>query len=113
MANWTTRKSRSQKIGQASYRSTQTITQGKGITNSQSFGSKAGRTTYSTGPKGTRMYETVRNGDMYMRTSRTLSSSKTPRAKKFRYRRRKAKPGEALASLFWLGLILLLLMVFA
>lgn len=47
MANWTTRKSRSQKISKgSSWRTTQTYTVGKGITDSQSFGTKAGRTTY-------------------------------------------------------------------
>lgn len=112
MANWTTRKSKSQRVSKnTNFRSTQTITYGKGITNSQSFGGKNGRTTFSTGPKGTRVYETVRNGDMYMRTSRTLSSNKTPRTRKIRFRKGRAKPGDSIAVLFLLGLILLVLMV--
>lgn len=88
MANWTTRKTKTTKISKnASFKSSQTFTYGKGITNSQSFGNKAGRTTISTGPKGTKMYNTVRSGDMHMRTSKTLSSNKTRRPRKLRIRK--------------------------
>jgi hypothetical protein len=114
MANWTSRKSKSQKIGQASYRSTQTFTYGKGLTNSQSFGSKAGRTTFSTGPKGTKMYTTVRSGDMYQRTCKTISSTKTPRIRKGRKMTKKEAQawGELFSSpVFWFVAIIVFILM--
>lgn len=109
MANWTTRKTRTTKIGKgASYKSSTTFTYGKGITNSQSFGNKAGRTTFSTGPKGTKMYNTVRNGDMYMRTCKTISSNKTAKPKKIRFKKSKRKTsfGDMLMMFLIIGILL-------
>lgn len=79
MANWTTRKSKS---GPAGYRQTTTTTIGKGITNSSGFGNKAGRTTFSSGPNGTKIYETTRSGDWYKRSQKTISSNKTKKMSK-------------------------------
>jgi len=115
MANWTTRKSKSQRISKdANFRSTQTITYGKGITNSQSFGGKNGRTTISTGPKGTKVYNTVRSGDMYQRTSRTISSTKTARVRKGRKMTKKeAQAWAALLSspVFWFVAIIVFILL--
>ena len=84
----------------------------RGITTSTSVsnGSGVGRTrnTFSTNQKTgkTRQTQSIKVGpNSWYTTSKTLNPSR-------RGRKRKAKPGEALASLFWLGLILLLLMVF-
>lgn len=99
MANWTTRKSRSQKISKnTNWRTTDTFTYGKGLTNSQSFGGKNGRTTFSTSHNGTKMYDTIRSGDMWKRTQRTISSNKTRKISK-----REAKAlGNAIAFLIML-----------
>ena len=115
MANWTTRKSKSQRISKdANFRSTQTITTNKGITNSQSFGGKNGRTTFSTGPKGTKIYNTVRSGEYSQRTSRTISSTKTARVRKGR--KMTKREAEAWASLltspmFWFVAIIVFIIM--
>ena len=104
MANWTTRKSKSQRISKdANFRSTQTITTNKGITNSQSFGGKNGRTTFSTGPKGTKIYNTVRSGEYSKRISRTISSTKTRVRKGRKMTKKEAEAWLALFSspMFW------------
>ncbi len=106
MANWIERKTKTQRISKnASFKSTQTINYGKGITNSQSFGSKNGRTTFSIGPKGTKMYNTVRSGGMYQRTTKTISSTKSRRISKGR--KMTKKESETLATIlidpiFWI-----------
>lgn len=90
MGNWTSRKTRTTKIAKgASYKQTDTYTYGgKGYTYSSSIGSKAGRTTFSTSKDGTKMTTTVRNGNgMYMRTTKTISSSKVKRPRKIRVKK--------------------------
>jgi hypothetical protein len=115
MANWTTRKSKSQRVSKnTNFRSTETFTYGKGITNSQSFGGKNGRTTFSTGPKGTKVYTTVRSGDMYQRSSRTLSSVKNSRVRKGRKMTKKeAQAWAALLSspVFWFVAIIVFILL--
>lgn len=113
MGNWTSRKSRSQKTGKgASWRTTDTFTYGgKGFTTSQSFGSKAGRTTFSSSANGSKVYNTVRNGNgMYMRTSKTIS--KTYKPKKIRFKKTKGKTDLG-TLMFLIGFLFLLAVIFA